>query len=269
MDVPGAKSYLRVTGLRECDRDKTHQLFPKAPPAPGGLRAQTRKREMERPGHAIPVKSRQPLTPTRIASLGVVGLLHVMLIYALATGLAVRMVKQLPRELVAQVIEPQQPKPEPPPPVQVDLAKPALPSVQVPVVKIAQPHVVTHAITTIVAPPRPQTPAAPVVTKPEPPPPAPSPASSIARTHTIPPYPDQARRLGQQGTVRLKIDVATDGSVSDASIVNSSGSDVLDEAAVAWVKDHWRYKPATQDGHAVATSVQAAVVFNLKNAGAG
>ena len=115
MDVPGAKSYLRVTGLRERDRDETHQLFPKVPPASGGLRAQTRKSEMERPGHAIPVKQGQPLTPTRIASLGVVGLLHVMLIYALATGLAVRMVKQLPRELVAQVIEPQQPKPEPPP----------------------------------------------------------------------------------------------------------------------------------------------------------
>jgi len=33
------------------------------------------------------------------------------------------------------------------------------------------------------------------------------------------------------------------------------------------VKDHWRYKPATQQGKPVASSVMAAVVFDLRNAG--
>lgn len=219
---------------------------------------------MERPEHALLVMRPRASTPTRIVSVAFVGALHVALIYALVTGLAARLVTQIPKVITAQVIEPQQPKPEPPPVVE-NLVKPTLPSVQVPEIKIQQPRIAQHAITTIVAPPTPPAVVAPVVVAP--PAPAPTAASGIARTHTIPPYPDQARRLGEQGTVQLRIDVATDGSVSDASVVKSSGSPTLDEAAVAWVKDHWRYKPATEAGHAVSSSVQAAVVFNLKTAG--
>jgi protein TonB len=198
-------------------------------------------------------------------SLTFVGALHVALIYALATGLAARFVTQHAHELTAKIIEPEQPKEQPPPPVEANLAKPALPSVDVPQIKIEQQQVPQHAITTIVAPPTPPAPA-PVVAAP-PAPPGPTPASGITRTHTIPPYPPTSLRLGEQGTVQLRIDIATDGSVSDASVVESSGSSTLDEAAVAWVKDHWRYKPATEEGHAVSSTVEAAVVFNLKHAG--
>jgi protein TonB len=218
---------------------------------------------MERPGHFLPVTRTHRLTPTRIASLGFVGVLHVLMIYALATGLATRFIKQLPHELTAQVLPTPQPKSEPPPPVQVQMAQPTLPTVQVPLVKIDTPRP-AQTITTIVAPPHPQVTAPVAVT---PPAPAPTAASGIARTHTIPPYPDVARRLGQHGTVTLHISISADGEVTDASVANSSGSDYLDSAAVAWVKDHWRYKPATQQGHAIASSVMAAVVFDLKNAG--
>jgi protein TonB len=217
---------------------------------------------MERPGHFISVTRTRRLTPARMASIGFVGVLHVLLIYALATGLATRFIKHLPQELTAQVLPQPTPKTEPPPPAPAQMQQPTLPTVQVPIVKIDTPRA-APTITTIVAPPHPQM-AAPVTVAP---PPAPTPASGITRTHTIPPYPDVARRLGQHGTVTLRIAVGIDGSVTGASIATSSGSTYLDDAAVAWVKGHWRYKPATQQGKSIASNVMAAVVFDLKNAG--
>jgi len=260
MDVLWTKTYLTLTGKRE--RWRLRIGSPEdAAGNDGRLRAKKRQK-MERPDHAVLVEHPRAYAPTRIASILFVGALHIALIYALATGLAARLVTQLPKEITAQVIEPPQPKQEPPP-VDVNLAQPTLPSVQAPQINIQQPPV-AHTITTMVAPPAPPPVAPPVTTVL---PPAPTPPSGIASTHTIPPYPDQSRRLGEQGTVRLRIEVAEDGTVSDASVVQSSGSSTLDDAAVAWVKDHWRYKPATQEGHAVSASVQAAVVFNIKKAG--
>lgn len=220
---------------------------------------------MERPAVIQPMAHARPLTPARIASIGFVALLHVLFIYALITGLAQRFVQQIPHEITAEVVKPPPEKPQPPPPVEVNLPQPAMPTVQPPMVKIQQPRVVTHAITTVVAPPAPPTPAPPVVVKA--PPPAPTPAKGIMSTHTRPPYPPEALRLSQQGKVLLRMAITADGSVSDASVVGSSGSSALDQAAVEWVKEHWRYKPATQDGHPVATTQEAAIVFDLKNAG--
>jgi protein TonB len=46
-------------------------------------------------------------------------------------------------------------------------------------------------------------------------------------------YPDLARRRGQEGTVVVRFTVDRDGRVQDVSLVHSSGSDALDEAAQA------------------------------------
>ena len=219
---------------------------------------------MERPSTGISLEHSRPLSRTRLISLAFVGGLHVLFVYALVSGLAVRMAIQLPHELVAQVVDQPQPKTEPPPPVVPNLAQPSLPTVQVPMIKIAQPAV-AHPITTYVGPPVPVH-VAPVVTAPPVVVP-PSPPSAITATHTQPPYPDVARRMNQEGTVRLSIAVGADGRVSDATVASSSGTSALDDAAVSWVKNHWRYKPATQDGRPVGATVEAAIVFNLRRAG--
>jgi protein TonB len=220
---------------------------------------------MERPKSGISIEPRRPLTSSRILSIAIVGALHVALVYALVSGLAVRMAMQLPHELIAQVVQPQPQKSEPPPPVTPVLAQPSLPTVQVPLIKIQQPRAVVHPITTYVGPPAPIH-VAPVVVVPQPAVSAPTPASAIARTHTIPPYPEVARRLNQHGTVELSLAIDPAGRVSDATVVGSSGTTTLDEAAVSWVKRHWLYKPATQGGHAVSSTEKANVVFDLKNA---
>ena len=92
----------------------------------------------------------------------------------------------------------------------------------------------------------------------------PTPPRGIATTHTQPPYPVFARRIGKEGTVILDITVATDGGVQQVSIAKSSGDDGLDEAAVNWVKTHWRYQPATRNGEPVVAQSEAQVVFSLR-----
>jgi protein TonB len=75
-----------------------------------------------------------------------------------------------------------------------------------------------------------------------------------------------ARRIGKEGTVVLDITVSAEGSVQNVSISKSSGDDDLDEAAMSWVREHWRYQPATQNGQPVAAQSEAQVVFSLKQA---
>ena len=49
-------------------------------------------------------------------------------------------------------------------------------------------------------------------------------------------YPEKAKDAGEQGIVLLKISINSDGSVSQANIINSSGSAILDEAALLATK---------------------------------
>ena len=93
-----------------------------------------------------------------------------------------------------------------------------------------------------------------------------SPVRSVTATHTIPPYPPLAIRLGYSGSVQLRIDVDDRGNVVGAGVQTSSGHSDLDAVAVAWVKAHWRYEPAMQDGHAVDAHTTAVVTFRLNQA---
>jgi protein TonB len=168
-------------------------------------------------------------------------------------GLAIKLNKFVPPELLANLIdEPQvQPKQVAPPPTP-QVAK-VIPTEQTPepVIQIA---------------PDPNAQSIQVQPQQQPVQATDSSASGMSSTHTTPPYPPMARRLGQQGTVILSITVAADGSVSAAQVATSSGFPELDQTALAWVKGHWRYKPATQGGVAVPSNTQAAVKFDLKQA---
>jgi protein TonB len=63
----------------------------------------------------------------------------------------------------------------------------------------------------------------------------------------LPDYPPTEKRLGHEGKVVIHLCVDVDGSVSDASIKESSDFPVLDEAALAWAK-RIRWIPATVGG---------------------
>jgi protein TonB len=144
------------------------------------------------------------------------------------------------------------------------LVAPTAPQIPIPRIAIANPPPAPHAITAV-AVEKPVIAPAPLVSKPAPVI-APTPPKSIAHTHTTPPYPPLAIRLGEQGTVRLRIALDSSGIVRSVDIVKSSGSTSLDRAAVDWVSAHWRYAPATHDGKPIASSVLADVRFDLRNA---
>jgi protein TonB len=88
---------------------------------------------------------------------------------------------------------------------------------------------------------------------------------SIAATHTAPPYPPIARRIGAEGKVTLRLTVTAEGRVSQADIVTSSGRDDLDQTAQQWIMAHWKYKPALANGVAVVSKTLATVTFSLIN----
>jgi len=194
-----------------------------------------------------------------------VAALHVALIYAIVSGLATRIVLSAPSILNAEILPPKQTAA--PPPAMPVLTQPAIATVPAPARLIAPSRAPVASITVVQGPPRPVLPAPAISAAPPVPAIAPAAARAIEGTHTIPPYPDLARRLGEQGTVRLRIALDAAGRVSVVTVQRSSGSERLDAAAVAWVQAHWRYHPATQGGKPVAASVLADVVFDLKRAG--
>jgi TonB family protein len=66
------------------------------------------------------------------------------------------------------------------------------------------------------------------------------------------------------GTTRVRFSVATDGRVRNPQVVQSSGNDNLDQAAVSCV-GNWLYMPALQNGQAVQASWQASVTWASGN----
>lgn len=78
-----------------------------------------------------------------------------------------------------------------------------------------------------------------------------------------PAYPALAKRMGLEGTVRLKVLISREGSALKIEIAQSSGHEILDKAAIEAVRN-WRFTPAHQGESPVDEWVQVPVVFRLK-----
>ena len=79
-----------------------------------------------------------------------------------------------------------------------------------------------------------------------------------------PVYPANATRQGLEGKVVLKIEVQVDGRAGEIIVVDSSGSEALDEAAVAAVRQ-WRFIPAREEdtGIPVRRFTTVPIVFEI------
>ena len=75
-------------------------------------------------------------------------------------------------------------------------------------------------------------------------------------------YPPEAIRDGIEGTVILRIRIAVDGQVVAVDVVKSSGSSMLDRAAIEGVRT-WHGRPAQIAGHAIEAAALLPVVFRL------
>ena len=210
---------------------------------------------MLQPAHAI--TGRRPMTPERVVGIGFVVALHFVAIWAIVMGLAPRLFHTQPPKDITLIIHPTPPpKPENPQPLKTHhpMEHTAITD---------HPVVTTKPIEDI---PEPLPPVA-GDTRPLEPPLADTPAAAIGSTHSTPDYPALARHMGWEGRVVLHLTISPQGIVTAAGVVQSSGYSDLDQAAVSWVMEHWRYSPATHDGSPVASQTNAAVVFNLRIAG--
>lgn len=81
-----------------------------------------------------------------------------------------------------------------------------------------------------------------------------------------PEYPRISLRLAEQGAVLVRIHVGPDGHVTDVDLLESSGFERLDTAALAAVR-LWRFDPRLAAGQAVAGTFDHRVVFVLEQVG--
>jgi protein TonB len=81
-----------------------------------------------------------------------------------------------------------------------------------------------------------------------------------------PAYPPASRRLGEQGTVKLKVLVDEKGRPQEIVVGQSSGFPRLDQAAVTAVR-RWRFVAATDGQTPITTWTQVAITFRLTDQG--
>ena len=78
------------------------------------------------------------------------------------------------------------------------------------------------------------------------------------------PYPAVAKRLEQQGVVRLRVEVLASGNAGEVRLHQSSGFATLDAAAIEGVKKS-RFNPArTRSGRAVKSWVDLPIKYVLE-----
>lgn len=83
------------------------------------------------------------------------------------------------------------------------------------------------------------------------------------RTRQEPAYPERARRAGVAGVVSVRILLAADGGVRAVELTASSGSRLLDEAALAAARAS-TFEPATRDRAPVESEAVASYRFELR-----
>lgn len=186
----------------------------------------------------------QQKNPTsRYVGIGFVLALHLLLLWAMVSGLGKQAIEVIKKPLEAIVIQEVKlpPPPPPPPPKVIEPPKPQAPKVEapppppfVPPPEVTPPPTVTApAITSVPEPP----PAPPVIAPPPPPPPpepAPAPAAPsrldigvACPTQVRPEMPRRALQEGVSGVVRAQITVVG-GAVKEVQIL--SGPRVFHQA---------------------------------------
>lgn len=191
----------------------------------------------------------------RLGSRGVSLLLiaagHVALIYAIAN--LSRVVPALEAMPILAEILPEVPQErEAPPPPQPKFVAMELPAMEPPVVHIAQ-EAPTQAITMIVS----ETPR--VVEA------APRVVSDVAYVKPpSPKYPNESRRLGEEGMVLLRVVIDESGRANRIEIQRSSGHSRLDDAARAAVQSAV-FRPYVENGVARAVLATIPIEFTWKS----
>ena len=92
-----------------------------------------------------------------------------------------------------------------------------------------------------------------------------APKYNAAYLNNPPPiYPMMSRRMGEEGSVMLRVHVGADGRPMRVTVVQGSGFERLDDSALRVVQ-RWRFIPASRAGEAVDADVTVPIVFKLED----
>ncbi len=203
---------------------------------------------MEQPLHTIKATHDSFLSPKRLPALVASTGLVLLSGWALSAGLANTLIEKVNDVIQVDVVKEKIEKKEPPPPPP-EMKAPPPPFVPPPDIVIqtdAPPPTNTITVQNKVATP----------------PPISTPAS-IGKPHVcLQDYPAISVRLGEQGTTTIGFTITAEGHVENVHVVNSSGSERLDNAAVNCAAS-WRYKAAVEAGKPVAVPWKAEVKWVL------
>ena len=196
----------------------------------------------------------QKMSGNRIIALIIVALIHIVLVYALVTGLAYEGIKKVMQRVSTVDIKEEVKKELPPPPKKVDLPPPLV----APLVRINVAPAPPQIITVAEPPPAPPPPVFIPPPPAAPPPPRFTPKGAVPKGNpgnwaTTNDYPSRALREEREGTTGFRVAVGPDGKVTDCTVTSSSGHSDLDEAACANIRRRARFAPAV-DGNGNPTT---------------
>ena len=212
----------------------------------------------------------------KFTCLAFVILFHVLIVYALVTGLARKVVEVINQPIETKIVEEVKPPPPrdlPPPPLPPKMAAPPPPFIPLPEVRETTPppqNTITAVSNVkpdnpvfvppqprIEAPPQPKVEAAPA------PGPVNVPAVVDFTTCAKPEYPRKSLRNEEQGAVTLQFLIGTDGRVADSKVEKSSGFRDLDNAARAALS-LCAFKPGLADGKPQQSWTRVQYVWKLE-----
>jgi len=203
-------------------------------------------------------------TSSRTISIVIVALIHAVLGYAFVTGLGMKYVKKAAEQLDVFEVKEEPPPPDeppPPPPKPADVPPPPV---------VAPPKIIE-----VPAPAAPVMPTVPKVVplppplpSPAPPPPRPvqkaQPRGNPGNWVTSDDYPSRALREERSGSTGFRLDIGTDGRVTNCTITSSSGSPDLDAEACRLLPRRARFKPAIgSDGQPMTDSFSSRIVWRI------
>lgn len=209
----------------------------------------------------------QKLSGNRVTALIVVAILHVIVGYALVTGLAYSAFQKVKERVETFDVKEEKPPEEPPPP---DQPLPP-PPIVAPPPPISFDRPAAPVVQTVATPP----PPAPIFTTAAPAPPPPPPVASKARgakpkgqgswaARIQDNYPSAALRKEIEGTVGVRVTIGPDGRVSACSVSSGSGSGDLDSAACDGMTRYARFEPALDAGGSPTTgSFSTRIVYKI------
>jgi periplasmic protein TonB len=174
---------------------------------------------------------------------------HVLVIYVIATSLGFIETPKFAEPMQTTIIDAPQPTREKPPTPKVELAEPEL-NVPIPETQVEVPVENPPVVAT------PQVNPTPTEVVPD--------AELAVNRRVEPVYPPASRRVGEEGTVTVRVLVDERGRPGEVQLQKSSGHSRLDEAAVAAIRK-WTFAPAMRGAQAVPAWTTVRVTFQLNS----